>query len=60
MEYLILLSKPFEDCGHYLNKMGIVTYKFNGTNGLIGFWSKLSIDYLSQRDFIQTIEKMYD
>ncbi|WP_339304375.1 hypothetical protein NST33_18025 [Paenibacillus sp. FSL L8-0435] len=56
MEYIIRLSEDYEKCERVLNKLGIVAYKSPVVKGLIGYWSKLDIEYLEKRDFIDQIE----
>ena len=54
--YVVQLSKEYEDCEKILNKLGAVVYKSQIIKGLIGYWSKLDIEYLRSRDFILMIE----
>lgn len=56
LEYIIRLSEDYEKCKRALNRLGIVTYKSQEIEGLIGYWSKLEIGYLRERDFIEYIE----
>ncbi|PIH59076.1 hypothetical protein [Paenibacillus sp. LK1] len=56
MEYIIRLSEDYEKCEKVLNKFGIVAYRSPVIKGLIGYRSKLDIEYLSKRDFIDQIE----
>ncbi|WP_063562953.1 hypothetical protein [Paenibacillus sp. O199] len=56
MEYIVRLSEDYEKCERVLNKLGIVRYRFPVVKGLIGYWSKLDIEYLEKRDFIDRIE----
>ncbi|MFS0855236.1 hypothetical protein [Paenibacillus taichungensis] len=56
MEYIVKLSEDYEKCERVLNKLGIVTYVSPVVDGLIGYYSKLNIEYLEKRDFIDQIE----
>jgi len=56
MEYIIRLSEDYEKCERVLNRLGIVAYVSPVIDGLIGYYSKLDIEYLEKRDFISQIE----
>ncbi|WP_339193874.1 hypothetical protein MKY95_19070 [Paenibacillus sp. FSL P4-0176] len=56
MEYIVRLSEDYGKCEKVLNKLGIVAYVSPVIDGLIGYWSKLDIEYLEKLDFIRQIE----